>query len=197
MANLLPTQKFMVLKFMQFINENEKTNYRVFCDMDGVLTNFDLAFSELNDEKLGPKEYEEVYGKNSIWPLISAEGSNFWSNLKWTSDGKSLWTYLKQYTPTILSSPSRDYSSVKGKIQWINNNLGISQSTPVTKSKNWDKDTRVILSQHKHLYVLQDQNSILIDDTPGKIQKWEAAGGIGILHKSTADTISQLERIIK
>jgi hypothetical protein len=84
-------------------------------------------------------------------------------------------------------------------MNWINSNLGILQTTPTTKSKNWDLDTKIILSSHKHLYVIPDPTikSILIDDTPAKIEKWTNAGGIGILHKSAAETITQLERITK
>lgn len=182
---------------MQFINESA-TDYRIFCDMDGVLCNFSKRFQELNDEHLTFEEYEAKHGKYSGWEIVKKAGSEFWSNLEWMPDGKELWSYLNQISsPTILSSPSREYSSIKGKMKWIGANLGISQSTPTTKSKGWDKDTRIILSSHKHLYVLPGVKSILIDDTPSKIDKWEAAGGIGILHTSTAETIASLNRIIK
>ena len=182
---------------MQFINESA-ADYRIFCDMDGVLCNFDKRFKDLNPEHLNFNEYEAKHGKSSSWELIKKEGEKFWSELNWMPDGGELWSYLNQISaPTILSSPSREYSSIKGKMKWIGANLGISQSTATTKSKGWDKDTRIILSSHKHLYVLPEVKSILIDDTESKIDKWEAAGGIGILHTSTAETIASLNRIIK
>jgi hypothetical protein len=189
----------MIKNLQEFITESKDISYRVFCDMDGVLTDFDNGFKALNDEGLTPDEYEAKYGKSAMWPLISKAGSKYWSELAWTKDGQSLWAYLQRYEPTILSSPSRDYSSIKGKMNWINSNLGILQTTPTTKSKNWDLDTKIILSSHKHLYVIPDPviKSILIDDTPAKIEKWTNAGGIGVLHKSAAETITQLERITK
>jgi hypothetical protein len=189
----------MIKNFMEFINESE-VDYRIFCDMDGVLCNFDKKFKELNKDGLSFEEYEAKHGKTSGWDIIKNKGESFWSELSWMPDGGELWIYLNQISaPTILSSPSREYSSIKGKMKWINANLGISQSTPTTKSKNWDKTSRIILSSHKHLYVLPDPNvkSILIDDTKSKIDKWEAAGGIGILHTSTSETITSLKRIIK
>jgi hypothetical protein len=189
----------MIKNFGQFLNEND-VDARIFCDMDGVLCDFDKAFKSSNDDGLSFEEYDKVNGKGSGWAIISKQGEGYWSNLEWMPDGKELWDYLNTISaPTILSSPSREYSSIKGKMKWINVNLGISQDTPTTKSKDWDKSTRIILSSHKHLYVLPDPNvkSILIDDTQSKIDKWTEAGGIGILHTSTVDTISKLQDIIK
>ena len=38
-------------------------------------------------------------------------------------------------------------------------------------------------------------NHILIDDKKSNIDEWRAAGGIGILHTSAADTIQQLKKL--
>jgi len=35
----------------------------------------------------------------------------------------------------------------------------------------------------------------LIDDLSKNIAEWKSAGGIGILHKSTGQTLSQLKRL--
>lgn len=169
---------------------------RIFCDMDGVLCDFDSAFTKINQEGLTPNDYTDKYGKGSIWPLISEQGSDFWSGLEWMPDGQELWEELHKYEPTILSSPSRDYSSIIGKMKWIRANLGINQEKPVTKSKDWDKSTRIILSTHKHLFVMPEELCILIDDTPSKIEKWVTAGGKAILHKDTRSTLSTLNSIL-
>ena len=169
---------------------------RIFCDMDGVLCNFDDAFAKLNAEGLKPTDYTTKYGKGSVWPMISEAGSKFWSEMEWMPDGQKLWEELFKYEPTILSSPSRDYSSIAGKMKWIHTNLGINQEKPVTKNKDWDKDTRIILSQHKHLYVVPDTICILIDDTISKVEKWADAGGIAILHTDTESTLDTLNSIL-
>jgi hypothetical protein len=36
---------------------------------------------------------------------------------------------------------------------------------------------------------------LLIDDLPKNIAEWKSAGGTGILHKSTGQTLSQLKRL--
>lgn len=46
--------------------ENTK-KYRIFCDMDGVLTDFNKRFKELPDNTLSmmPTEYESKYGRDA------------------------------------------------------------------------------------------------------------------------------------
>ena len=109
-----------------------KQNFRIFCDMDGVLTNFRDAFKKINPEGLDPDVHEAKYGKGSIWPYITEQGTAYWENLEWLPDGQQLWNYLQQYNPTILSAPSRHWSSKTGKMNWINANLGINQKDPDT-----------------------------------------------------------------
>ena len=186
----------MLKKFSHFIAEKLGGSKRIFCDLDGVLVDFNRGFKNLksNTERLSPEEYEKKHGKNSIWPLIDEEGPEYWANLKWTKDGRELWDYLSQYNPIILSSPSRSKSSIEGKMKWINRNLGISQEKPTTSSKNWDPESRIILSQHKYLYA-SSADDILIDDTKAKLDKWTGAGGTGILHNDSTDTIKILEQI--
>ena len=41
----------------------------------------------------------------------------------------------------------------------------------------------------------QGRPAILIDDYPKNVQQFKSAGGIGIVHTSTQNTISQLKRI--
>ena len=108
----------MLKKFSQFITERRGGSRQIFCDLDGVLVDFDRGFKELeaNTENLSPKEYEKKHGENSIWQLIDAEGVSFWENLPWMQDGRELWDYLSQYEPVILSSPSRNKSSIIGKM---------------------------------------------------------------------------------
>jgi hypothetical protein len=48
------------------------------------------------------------------------------------------------------------------------------------------------LSKDKQNYI--KDKDILIDDCEQNIQRWEAEGGIGILHTSAEDTIQQLKK---
>jgi hypothetical protein len=174
-----------------------ESSVRIFCDLDGVLVDFDRGFAELpeNTEELSPAKYEEEHGKNSIWPLIDKHGDEYWSELYWKGDGRELWDYLEEYKPTILSSPSRSQSSIRGKAKWVKLNLRINEE-PVTKLSDYTGSNRLILMQQKHLFA-KSANDILIDDTRAKIDKWTEAGGTGILHNDATDTIKVLEKILE
>jgi len=188
----------MLKNFSQFLNESQSTEpVRIFCDLDGVLVDFNRGFKNLdaNKDKLSPSEYEEKYSKEKMWQIIDDEGESFWANLKWMKDGRELWDYLSQHNPIILSSPSRSKSSTHGKMKWIRRNLGIMQDSPTKSSKNWDQESRVILSQYKYKFA-NSENDILVDDTQAKLDKWANAGGTGVLHNDSTDTIRVLEDIL-
>lgn len=181
------------------LNESKEENggIRLFCDMDGVLTDFDRGFKRLraNEDHLKPKEYEKKHGKNSIWPLIDHRGIKFWKRLPWKKDGRELWDYIKRYTPIILSAPSKSPDSVKGKLYWLKLNLGINEKNPAKKVEEWDGSQKVILTADKGAFA-KSKNDILIDDRRPNIDKWTEAGGTGILHNDSTDTIRILEEIL-
>jgi hypothetical protein len=178
-------------------SKEESGGIRLFCDMDGVLTDFDRGFKRLkaNEDHLKPKEYEKKHGKNSIWPLIDHRGIKFWKRLPWKSDGRELWDYIHRYSPVILSAPSRSPDSVKGKLYWLKLNLGINEKHPARKFEEWDGTQKVILTADKGAFA-ESKNDILIDDRRPNIDKWTEAGGTGILHNDSTDTVRILEGII-
>jgi hypothetical protein len=195
-------------KFTQYKNRREKNiqtfetdrPFTVYLDMDGVLTDFDGDFKKIpsNKEKLSFEEYDKKYGKFSSWEIIGSEGLKWWSEMAWKNDGKELWDYMSQYDPTILSAPSRDPLSAKGKVIWVNRELGldIKSATRSPKPNKWEEGSRMILSSQKYLFAKRYPNSILIDDTKKKIIDWRNNGGIGILHTDVKSTIKEFERII-
>jgi hypothetical protein len=190
----------MLKSFSQFLTEEteESTpNVKVYCDLDGVLVDFNRGFKRLdaNEDKLSPTEYEEKYGLEKMWSIIDDEGESFWANLRWKKDGRALWDYIRRYDPIILSSPSRSKSSIEGKMKWIKRNLGINQSEPTKSSKKWEDDSRIILSRYKYKFA-KGPTDILIDDTREKIDKWVDAGGTGVLHTDSTDSIRVIEDII-
>ena len=148
--------------------------YKIYCDMDGVLVDFERAYFELTGIDL---EGQHVDNK-SFWAPINKAGTKFWSEMNWKSDGKELWDYIKQYKPKLLSAPSFEDSSRVGKHEWVEREL---YGVPL------------LLRSAKHKKDFADPNSILIDDRPDNITGWTENGGIGILHTSTIDTISQLK----
>jgi hypothetical protein len=160
--------------------ETEPTQeYTVFCDMDGVLTDFEKRFTSLNPEKLSPAQYQTKYGIEKFWSFIDEEnGVKFWVGMQWMKDGKELWEYIKKYNPTLLSAPSRNNESRLGKRLWVKNNL---------------PGVKLILASASKKQNYSGRNKILIDDRPDNIKQWRAQGGKGILHTNTQDTIKQLQ----
>ena len=161
--------------------EPEVQQYQIYCDMDGVLCNFDKRFKSLNPEKLSAAQYQTKYGIEKFWNFIDEENKvKFWVGIPWMSDGKELWDYIKDKKPTLLSAPSRKPASRLGKRLWVKNNLpGIP----------------LILASAKKKQNYSGRNKILIDDRPDNIEQWRSQGGIGILHTNTQDTIKQLKNI--
>jgi len=151
----------------------EKTNYKIYCDMDGVLVDFDKGYKELTG-----KEASFDTPKEEFWDSITKAGAKFWIKLDWMPDGKQLWSYIKPYNPDLLSAPSREESSKIGKFVWVKRNV---------------PGTKLILRQAERKQEFATPNSILIDDRKDNIQRWKDAGGIGIHHTSAADTIQQLK----
>ena len=151
----------------------EKADYKIYCDMDGVIVDFDKGYKELTGTEASfdtPKE--------EFWTPIQKAGAPFWIKLQWMSDGKKLWEFIKPYNPQLLSAPSRDESSKIGKFVWVKRNV---------------PGTKLILRSAERKQEFATPNSILIDDRADNIQRWKDAGGIGILHTSAADTIQQLK----
>ena len=160
-----------------FLNEDK---YTVYSDMDGVLVDFENRFKRFSKD-IPPQKYEDKFGKEKFWDLIDNQiGVRFWAGMPWMSDGKQLWDYIKNYTPILLSSPSRSNSSRLGKRIWRKINL---------------PSTKLILAQADKKQNYATPNSVLIDDRESNIDQWIKAGGIGILHTDTASTINKLKKL--
>jgi hypothetical protein len=153
--------------------KTENKEYKIYCDMDGVLVDFDKGYKDLTGTEASfstdPKQF---------WEPIQKAGAAFWIKLKWMPDGKQLWNYIDKYNPELLSAPSRDESSKIGKFVWVKRNM---------------PGTKLILRAAEQKQQFAKPNAILIDDRADNIQRWKDAGGVGIHHTSTADTIKQLQ----
>lgn len=140
-------------------------SYKIYCDMDGVLCNFDKRFYELTN--MNPDDFESKYGTDEFWNLIDVEiGIKFWTEMEWTPNGKILWSFVSNYRPELLTSPSKHNHSRVGKAIWVKNNL-----KPIPK---------INFKFSKEKQDFANNNAILIDDRKDIIDRWNNAGGIGI-----------------
>ena len=173
-----------IIEMIGLYENNKEPQLKLFVDLDGVLCDWEKAFRDLGPEitkGLEGQEYEDKYGRDELWKVISGEGKlEFWSEMPWMKDGKKLWNYIKEFKPTILTTPAKSQVSKDGKKIWINRELG--------------EDIPFILAKDKWKYA--DINSVLIDDYDKKINNWVDKGdGIGILHTSAKDTIRKLKEL--
>jgi hypothetical protein len=157
------------------LTEGEEKQYKIYCDMDGVLVDFEKGYKDLTGT-----EASYSTDPNEFWEPITKAGAGFWIRLKWMPDGKELWDYIKPYNPELLSAPSREESSRIGKFTWVKRN------TPGTK---------LILRSADRKQEFATPDAILIDDRADNIQRWIDAGGIGIHHISAENTIKQLQEL--
>lgn len=149
--------------------------YKIYCDIDGVLTDFDQAYEDLTGIDIRGRHLSD----KSFWDPISKAGVKFWSDMSWKEDGYVLWDYIKKYNPKLLSAPSRDNSSRIGKHEWVDRELpGVT----------------LLLRSAKHKKDFAEPNAILIDDREDNINGWIESGGIGILHTNTETTIGELKK---
>jgi len=170
--------------------------YTIYCDMDGVLCDFDKGYKKLTGIST---QKANAIGKPYFWKLFreklkekDIKEKDFWANLKWQPGGKELWDSIQKYNPNILSSPAVDFSlpsdqqlspdhneAIQGKKEWIAKNLsGVGEEIFVPASQ-------------KSKYARP--KSILIDDMKKNTDAWEASGGKSIHHTSASETINTLK----
>ena len=156
-----------------------RKDYKIYCDMDGVLVDFNRQFRDLSGD-MNPRDYEDTYGKPNFWKLIEQGGIEYWSTMPWMLGGKDLWSFIESPTTELLSAPSVREESRIGKTQWVSENLpGVKLNLEYARNKK----------------IFAGPNNILIDDHPKNISDWVEAGGIGLLHHGSLETIFKLKNI--
>ncbi len=158
--------------------QKEVPPYKIYCDMDGVLTDFEKRFHQkLNEvgpdhyplkdiqKVVKPKDFEAIFGIEEFWNFIDKiVGVGFWVGMDWMPQGQELWNFISPYKPDLLTSPSRDNGSRLGKQLWAKNNL--------------NPKPKVIMAYSADKQRYANENSILIDDKKSNIKEWIAKGGI-------------------
>jgi len=185
------------LKELLLTEEDYTPKYQLYCDMDGVLTDFEKRFVDLlriegpkyfSKETIAqvtrPKHFESLEGPEEFWKFIDQYiGLTFWSEMEWMPNGKQLWDFIQPYSPIILTSPSRENTSRLGKKMWVRNH--ITPAPPVEFRFGAAKAD------------FANENAILIDDRPSNLEAFAAKGGIAIECKDgdVQSVINQLKHL--
>ena len=69
----------------------------IFCDLDGVLVDFDAGVQKLFKNKKAAEISPKI-----LWSKL-ATTPGFYEHLPWTSDGRRLWQVLFEFDPFVLS----------------------------------------------------------------------------------------------
>jgi len=165
--------------------DDDKKNYKIYVDMDGVVADFDKRFRDLSG--MNPNDYEAKNGKNAFWDFIDVKHKlAFWVGIPPMQDAQRLIDYVSKHDYEMLTAPSIKKESLMGKGLWIRNwaKKGLFPSKPKVNYKS---------AKNKHHFAAP--NHILIDDKQSTIDSWNAAGGVGILHTSASTTINQLKKL--
>jgi hypothetical protein len=157
---------------------------KLYLDMDGVLCNFEKRFTELyGKDALGARDRKNF---TTNWPNFIMDG-NF-ESLEWFPGGKELLDFIQNETDwevEILSSSGGEkfHSEVAAqKVVWLCDK-GIPYKANIVPGR-----------KHKTAYATPE--TILIDDTEDIIVNFNAAGGVGILHKDINETLAKLRTLL-
>ena len=179
------------------IDENNKKLYNesmtdgkptVYLDMDGVLADFFGGVEKL----YGVEHWKQLTNdktkdlKKEVIDRIT--GTDFFATLPKFQSADSLIDMVKQFTGgtfSINTSPLRGDHENSGKYKkvWISNNI----ETPA----------EIIVTGRKETYAKNKASgtpNILIDDRPVNIQRWQAAGGYGILYQANRDSLDKVKK---
>jgi hypothetical protein len=139
-------------------------NVQLFCDLDGVLADFDEGTKSL----LG--KYPDELNQRLMWSTLK-KYKTFYEDLQWMPEGKILWENIKKYNPIILTGCPHGYpSAVKQKLNWCARELGPDVKVITCKTKDKPK------------FCNPNSGDILIDDRTIIMDEWIAKGGKYILY---------------
>ena len=163
----------------------------VYLDMDGVLADFFGGVEKM----YGVEHWKQLTNdktkdlKKEVIDRIT--GTDFFATLPKFPSADDLIDMVKKFTGgkfSINTSPLRGDHENSGKYKkvWISNNIQTPDEIIVTgRKESYAKDKGT------------GTPNILIDDRPINIQKWQAAGGYGILYQANRDPLSKVQQALE
>lgn len=155
----------------------------VFLDLDGVLADLRAGMAQAwpdapafagyptPNDQLDPV-FEAWFRDDARWTGGPVCDVGFWANLPLCPEAEGLLHQLRCSLPVfICSSPGRPEfvaGAAAGKHLWC--------------AKQHLAPRQVILADSRFKHMLAAPGRVLIDDTPHIVDRWNAAGGIGILY---------------
>ena len=169
-------------------NENMDGKPTVYLDMDGVLADFFGGVEKM----YGVEHWKQLTNdktkdlKKEVIDRIT--GTDFFATLPKFQSADALIDMVKKFTGgkfSINTSPLRGDNENSGKYKkvWISNNIDTPDEIVVTgRKESYAKDKGT------------GTPNILIDDRPVNIQRWQDAGGYGILYQANRDSLDKVKK---
>ena len=197
---------------MQYQNANNAAvnfPHQVYCDMDGVLVDFENAavnkinetlkdlshplahlikiviqelgrdYISLADLKKGKHLSSSIAVRNLMQPLLE-DNEDWWANLPFLEEGKKIWDVISKFNPEpIILTSPMDQNGKKGSIE------GKKRWIKINLQLN--TNVEVIFSHDKYEYAVKDNKAaILIDDYEKNVSLFKKHGGHIIHHTDSA-----------
>ena len=169
-------------------NENMDGKPTVYLDMDGVLADFfggvEKMYGVDHWKQLTNDKTKDL--KKEVIDRIT--GTDFFATLPKFQSADALIDMVKKFTGgkfSINTSPLRGDNENSGKYKkvWISNNIDTPDEIVVTgRKESYAKDKGT------------GTPNILIDDRPVNIQRWQDAGGYGILYQANRDSLDKVKK---
>ena len=167
--------------------EQMKEKPIVYIDMDGVLADFFGGVEKLYGvehwKQLSSDKTKDL--KQEVINRIT--GTDFFATLPEFPTANQLITMVKKFTGgtfSILTSPLRGDHEVSSKYKklWIEQHI--------------EKPAQTIITGRKESHAKDKASgtpNILIDDRPVNIERWQNAGGYGILYQANRDSLTKVQ----
>jgi len=209
--------KLLLENWRQHLEEESRAfPYQIYCDMDGVLVDFEKGAVEqinkdLKDESITGKSIDKLRQK-----LASMGRETITSQHLAKEDMEKRLKAARKYMYSRLQDDATYWADLDwnrgGKDLWsyISKYNPYILTTPMKDKASkigkamWIKENltpvpeKVFMSDEKYKWATNEDGSpnILIDDFTTNTIPWEEHGGIAILHTSTEKTIKELEELM-
>ena len=152
----------------------------LFLDMDGVLCNFDKAYRSLRTHATDGKRFRAAVMEYQIF-----------EDLEFMPDTQELLTYV-----STIDDINIEILTSLGTFDVQQGNQAKYQKMHWLNKHNIPYKPNFVRSKQEKANFAHDR-AILVDDSPGCIDPFNAKGGHGILHTKSSDTIQQIHDIIR
>jgi hypothetical protein len=154
----------------------------IFLDMDGVLADFDRSAEAILG--MPATQFEQRHGTPAFWATLRRRAPNLYAELPLMADARDLWDGVRALTgqePVILTGVPRWGDAADQKRRWAAEHFpGAVVITGFAANK----------SEHAR------PGDVLIDDRPRYRDRWEARGGVFIVHRTAAESLDELRRVL-